>query len=143
VRSFCFPAKAHGNNVDAAIKSMKDYFGGVYGVSRMVEDHIDLLTSANGYTIRRYWGNLECHIADGLGAMDAAQVEYRDIVRWLKEMQVKGLSSKTIANVHGLISAASIQWCGKRSGPIILVRVSRCQRAATPYVSGWNGTNGS
>jgi hypothetical protein len=35
--------RAHGNNVDAALKSAKDYLGGVYTVSRMVEDHIDLL----------------------------------------------------------------------------------------------------
>lgn len=38
--------------------------------------------------------------------MDATKVEYRDIVTWIKGMQSKGLSSKTIANVHGLISAA-------------------------------------
>jgi integrase len=72
----------------------------------MIEDHIDLLTSANGYTVRRYKGNLRCHIANSLGVMDATAVEYRDIIRWIKEMQEKGLSSKTIANVHGLISAA-------------------------------------
>ena len=46
----------------------------------MIEDHIGLLTSANGYTIRRYKGNLKCHIAETLGQMDAAEVEYRDIV---------------------------------------------------------------
>ena len=97
---------AHGNNVEEALNSAKDFYGGVYTVSRMIEDHISLLTSANGYTIRRYKGNLKCHIAENLGAMDAMQVEYRDIVAWIKNMQTKHLSSKTIANVHGLISAA-------------------------------------
>jgi site-specific recombinase XerD len=98
--------RAHGNNVDAALANAIDHFSGVYTVSRMIEDHIGLLTSANGYTIRRYKGNLKCHIAETLGQMDAAEVEYRDIVAWIKSMQAKGLTSKTIANVHGLISAA-------------------------------------
>ncbi|WP_411373308.1 hypothetical protein ACLH0K_09015 [Arthrobacter sp. MPF02] len=49
---------AHDNNIDAALKSTRDHFSGVYTVTRMIEDHIDLLTSANGYTLRRYKGNL-------------------------------------------------------------------------------------
>lgn len=72
--------KAHGRDVGAALRSAKDHFGGVYTVTRMIEDHIDLLTSANGYTVRRYRGNLRRHIADSLGVMDASAVEYRDIV---------------------------------------------------------------
>ncbi|WP_142036725.1 hypothetical protein [Arthrobacter sp. SLBN-100] len=98
--------KAHGNNVDAALANAIDHFSGVYTVTRMIEDHIGLLTSANGYTIRRYKGNLKCHIAATLGQRDAAEVEYRDIVAWIKSMQAKELSSKTIANVHGLLSSA-------------------------------------
>ncbi|WP_376955474.1 tyrosine-type recombinase/integrase [Arthrobacter methylotrophus] len=97
---------AHGSNVGAALDSATDYFKGKYTVTRMIEDHIGLLTSANGYTVRRYKGNLKCHIAATLGQMDATEVEYRDIVAWIKGMQSKGLTSKTIANVHGLISAA-------------------------------------
>lgn len=97
---------AHGNDVGAALTNAKDYYGGVYSVSRMIEDHIALLTGVNGYTVRRCKANLKCHIADNLGMMDATKVEYRDIVTWIKGMQSKGLSSKTIANVHGLISAA-------------------------------------
>lgn len=98
--------KAHSSDVDAALRSTKDYFSGVYSVTRLIEDHIEHLTNVNGYTIRRYRGNLKCHIANDLGTMAAADVEYRDIVRWVKQMQAKGLSAKTIANVHGLISAA-------------------------------------
>jgi site-specific recombinase XerD len=71
----------------------------------MIENHISLLTFG-GYTIRRYRGMLRCHIADGLGTMDATKVEYRDIVAWVKSMQAKGLAAKTIKNVHGLMSAS-------------------------------------
>ncbi|MDQ0732178.1 hypothetical protein [Arthrobacter sp. B1I2] len=42
---------AHGNNVDAALKTAKDHFSGIYTVTRMIEDHIDLSPSVNGYTI--------------------------------------------------------------------------------------------
>lgn len=97
---------AHESRVGDALESAQNYFRGVYTVTRMIEDHIELLTDADGYTVRRYKGNLRCHIADGLGQMDATEVEYRDIAKWIKSMQAKGLASKTIANVHGLISAA-------------------------------------
>lgn len=39
--------KAHGSDVDAALKSTKEHFSGVSTVTRMIEDHIDLLTSAS------------------------------------------------------------------------------------------------
>ncbi|WP_078108888.1 site-specific integrase [Arthrobacter sp. SRS-W-1-2016] len=97
--------KAHGNNIDSALESVRAHYRGVYTVSRMIEDHISLLTHS-GYTIRRYRGMLRCHIADGIGTMDATKVEYRDVVAWVKDMQLKGLAPKTIKNVHGLISAS-------------------------------------
>jgi hypothetical protein len=62
---------AHGNNVDAALANAIDHFNGRYTVSRMIEDHIGLLRSANGYTVRRYKGNLKCHIQNTLGQLDA------------------------------------------------------------------------
>lgn len=97
---------AHANDADAALSSARDHYKGIYSVTRMIEDHIALLTNANGYTIRRYKSNHKCHIADALGTLDASKVEYRDIVRWMQGMEAKGLASKTTANVHGLISAA-------------------------------------
>lgn len=47
---------AHANDVDAALNSARDHYKGIYTVTRMIEDHIALLTNANGYTIRRYKG---------------------------------------------------------------------------------------
>lgn len=52
--------KAHGSDVDAALNSVKDHFNGTYTVSRITEDHINLLTDANGYTVRSYRGNVRC-----------------------------------------------------------------------------------
>jgi integrase len=98
--------KAHQSDTAAALKSARDHYGGVYTVTQMIEDHIALLTAPGGYTIRRYKGYLRNHINGPLGSMDASKVEYRDIVGWIGMMREKGLSRKTIANVHGLISAA-------------------------------------
>jgi hypothetical protein len=75
--------KAHAHGIDSALESVKAHYRGVYTVSRMIENHISLLTVA-GYIIRRYRGMLGCRIADGLGMMDATKIEYRDIVAWVK-----------------------------------------------------------
>lgn len=42
----CTVLNAHGNNADAALKTTQHHFSGVYTVTRMIEDHIDLLTLA-------------------------------------------------------------------------------------------------
>lgn len=97
--------KASGNNIDAALESVRAHLRGVYTVPRMIENHMSLLM-VNGYTLRRYEGMLRTRIADGSGSLDATKVEYKDVVAWVKGMQTKGLGSKTIANVHGLISAS-------------------------------------
>lgn len=72
--------KASGNNVDAALETVKAHYRGVYSVSRMVKNHISEVT-AGGYTIRRYRGMLlRSHIDNSLGTLDATTVEYRDMV---------------------------------------------------------------
>lgn len=97
---------AHDGDTGAALRSVSDFYSEAYTVTKMIEAHIELRTNVGGYTIRRYRGYLKNHINDGLGLMDATKVEYRDIVGWIKDMQAKNLEGKTIANVHGLISAA-------------------------------------
>ena len=101
---------AHGNDVDAALNSAKDHYKGIYTVTRMIEDHIALLTNAKGYTIRRYKSNHKCRVADTLGTLDATKVEYRDIVQWMKGMEAKGLASKTIAITTASYPRSSTRW---------------------------------
>lgn len=98
--------KAHDSDTAAALQNAVTFYAEIYTVSKMVQEHIDLLTGVNGYTIRRYRGNLKNHLTDGIGAMDALRVGYREDVEWVQGMKAKGLSAKTIANVHGLFSAA-------------------------------------
>ena len=80
-------------------------------VRELMEQHIELLTNVGPYQIRRYKNAVAGHFSTGLGNLKAKSVEHMDIIQWIKSMQAKThngkpLSAKTIANHHGLLSAA-------------------------------------
>lgn len=82
-------------------------------VTEMIMRHIELYTRANGATKKRYRGYVENHINPRLGHLRAAQVEAHHISEWITWMQTEdedtgreAKSAKTIANVHGVLSAA-------------------------------------
>ena len=75
-------------------------------VEAAVTEHIDLLTGVGPDTRSHYRGQLRTHIAPVLGPYPVAAINYRHIAGWVRAMSEKGLSPKTIANVHGLLSAA-------------------------------------
>ena len=75
-------------------------------VDDVISEHIDLLTSVGPDTRKHYRRQLEAHISPSLGPYPVAAMTYRHIAGWVREMDDKGLALKTIANVHGLFSAA-------------------------------------
>ena len=75
-------------------------------VEAAITEHIELLTGVGADTPSHYRGQLRTHIAPGLGALPVPAVTYRHVAGWVRAMTEKGLSPKTIANVHGLLSAA-------------------------------------
>jgi hypothetical protein len=75
-------------------------------VEAAITEHIDLLTGVGADTRSHYRGQLRAHIAPGLGPLPVPAVTYRHVAGWVRAMTEKGLSPKTIANVHGLLSAA-------------------------------------
>lgn len=75
-------------------------------VHDMILRHIDQLTAVGPYQIERYKGAVRDHFSADLGQRKTAGITYDDIVRWIKYMEGKGLGAKTIANHHGLLSAA-------------------------------------
>ncbi|NKX49370.1 hypothetical protein HER39_01990, partial [Arthrobacter deserti] len=93
--------KAH-DDLEKAHAAVVNFYGEKYTVSKMVREHIAILTSAAGYTVRRYEGYVKNHLDGALGERAAADVEYRDIMGWVRTMKDKGLKPKTVANVHGL-----------------------------------------
>ena len=75
-------------------------------VEAAIGEHIDLLTGVGADTRSHYRGQLASHIAPVLGALQVSAVTYRHVAGWVRAMADKGLATKTIANVHGLLSAA-------------------------------------
>jgi len=72
--------------------------------------HIEQLTGVGPYMVKRYRADVKNHFVD-LGGRRVTGIKHEDIVRWIKGMQAKSwqgkpMSAKTIANKHGLLSAA-------------------------------------
>jgi integrase len=75
-------------------------------VVEVISEHIDLLTGIGADTRSHYRQQLMSHIAPVLGSYPVSALTYRHVAGWVRAMADKGLAPKTIANVHGLLSAA-------------------------------------
>jgi len=75
-------------------------------VAEVVSEHIDLLTAVGPDTRSHYRYQLKHHITPLLGALPVTGVTYRHIAGWVQAMSEKDLAPKTVANVHGLLSAS-------------------------------------
>lgn len=78
--------------------------------------HIAGLTNLTPYTLQVYERQVRLHIAPTLGHLPVDQVTRDDVAEWVMHMRDKGLSPKTITNVHGLMSsifatAVLRNWC--------------------------------
>ena len=98
----------------AANKVIKAAAAGSYTVTRAVQDHISLLLKPSPQTIHNYRAMLENHIKDSIGAVAVTDLSEQEVASWVRGMMRKGLSPKTIKNVHGLISAALERCVPKR-----------------------------
>lgn len=75
-------------------------------LSDVVREHIDLLTAVGPDTRSHYRKQLTSHIDPVIGGVAVVGLTYRHIATWVQAMSAKGLAPKTIANVHGLLSAS-------------------------------------
>jgi len=75
-------------------------------VASVIQEHIDLLVRPSVGTVHTYQTMLKLHIADVLGPIPVDKLDYRHLTYWIKAMQKKGRSAKTIKNNHGLIFSA-------------------------------------
>lgn len=92
----------HG--IDSAPRRL-DYISGVT-VTEWLEHHIAHLSGVERRTPAEYRGIVKKDIAPVLGTIPLAQLTHEDISRWLEAMRDAGAAGKTIANKHGLLSAA-------------------------------------
>ena len=72
---------------------------------KVAEGHIDRLVNVRAYTIKRYRGYIKNHF-DVIGQLPVDAITEDDLIQWIKMMQKKGKSPKTISNVHGFIHGA-------------------------------------
>jgi integrase len=98
--------EANGGDLNAALGVVAATKRRVPSVSAVVGEHIDLLTGVSPGQVTRYRAQLRDHLSDRLGDQPIDAVGLRDIAAWLHRMQEKGLAPKTIANLHGLLSAS-------------------------------------
>lgn len=75
-------------------------------VAEVVSEHIDLLTAVGPDTRASYRTQLRRHIAPTLGSYPVPVISYRHVAGWVRSLSDSGLSPKTIANIHGLLSAS-------------------------------------
>jgi integrase len=97
--------EANGNSLKQAEKVFAD--GKMDGptLAELMHVHISELTDVGPYMIKRYTGAITNHFGDPIGSRKVKALEHEDIVGWIKYMQGKDLSAKTIANWHGFLSA--------------------------------------
>lgn len=97
---------ANGQSMEAA-KRVYDN-GQVDGptVKEAIEQHINQLVDVTPYTLKRYRDDVRLHFSGPLGGLKVKGVTHADVVAWIKWMQGRGKSPKTISTKHGLLSAA-------------------------------------
>jgi len=75
-------------------------------VRDVVLEHISMLTAVAPGQLVRYRNQVRDHLSGPIGVTPVDNLDIKVISGWIQEMQRKGLSAKTIKNVHGLLSAA-------------------------------------
>jgi integrase len=115
--------------------SSQDTHDGGLTVIELMREHIDQLTSVGGSQLSKYRRAVDLHFSGDLGRRPVAAVKYEDIVSWLRWMQEKGLSAKTIANHHGLLSATmttAVRREIRAANPCKGVKLPKSTRTADP-----------
>jgi len=103
--------EANGDSYEAAQRAVANAQIGGPTVKEYMQYHVDMLTKAGPYQIQRYKQAINNHFSSTLGNLPLKAVQQRDVIQWIrymqnKEHQGKPLKAKTIANHHGLLSAA-------------------------------------
>lgn len=97
---------ANGQSFEVAERLIAEHTSTGPTVAAVIGRHIDGLTSVGPHTEQKYRSFLTNYLEERLGGRPVDGIEYDDVVAWIKWMQRRGLSAKTIKNVHGLLSAS-------------------------------------
>lgn len=97
---------ANGQSFQIAQEALVARQNGVPTVGEVIQEHIDMLVRPSAGTVRTYQTMLNLHISDVLGSVPVDRLDFRQITYWIRAMQKKGSSAKTIRNNHALIYSA-------------------------------------
>jgi integrase len=106
-------------------------------VEDAVREHIELLSRVGEDTRTGYRLRARDHITPHVGALPVKALTWHQVTLWIRELQTKGLSHKSIANIHGLLSAAmstAVRLGYRADNPCAAVRLPRNQRAGDDMV---------
>lgn len=98
--------ETNGNSFEIAQHAIVQSSSTTPTVSAVVTEHIDQLIRPTKQTIHNYRTMLDRHIADVIGHIPADKVDHKHVTHWVRALMDKGLSPKTIRNVHGLLASA-------------------------------------
>jgi integrase len=98
--------EANGNSLARAERVVEDSAMSGPTVAEAMESHIRQLTGVTEYTEKRYHDAVRLHFSGELGQRKVKSIEQDDVVVWVKWMEKRGKSPKTISVQHGLLSAA-------------------------------------
>ncbi|NKG21131.1 tyrosine-type recombinase/integrase [Paeniglutamicibacter terrestris] len=103
---------ANGQSFTAVQRAVAQAKVGGISVREMIERHIDQLTDPAEGTINKYRKAVPLYFNGHIGNIPVQALTQQDVKAWIKEMikrpSCRGgtISSKTISNQHGLLSAA-------------------------------------
>lgn len=101
--------EANGNSLNAVERFYEKTMADGPTVPELIARHIDKVSGAGEYQLKRYRDYLRLHIKPSdLGGYKAKTVTRDDMRAWIKWMQGRGKAPKTIGNVFGIISSAFI-----------------------------------
>jgi len=128
---------ANGQRLTLAVEVANAIRRGGPTVEDVVREHVDLLNRVGEDTRTGYRLLARDHITPHLGALPVRALTWQQVTLWIRELQKKGLSNKSIANVHGLLSAAmntAVRLGYRAENPCAAVRLPRNQRAGDDMV---------
>jgi integrase len=97
--------EANGNSLTAAERMHSKSQDVGPTVAEMMVEHIDQLVDTTPYTVKRYRDAVRLHFQGPLGDMKIKAVTHDDVVDWIRWMEGRNKSPKTISLQHGLLSA--------------------------------------
>ncbi|MBT2537184.1 site-specific integrase [Arthrobacter sp. ISL-69] len=98
--------EANGESLARAEKVYKDSNTDGPTVAESITTHINQLVGTTEYTVKRYHDAVRLHFSGTLGQMKVKSVSQDSVIDWIKWMELRPRSPKTISLQHGLLSAA-------------------------------------